>query len=74
VAVKIHVEFFWVVEPRSVVVVNSACIFVFTSPWRQRQHGPLKAWYPTTTLHDEKLDWKFSFITYNFTNTQFVCL
>jgi hypothetical protein len=22
-----------------------------TSPWRWRQHGPLKRWYPTTTLH-----------------------
>jgi hypothetical protein len=22
-----------------------------TSPWRWRQHGPLKHWYPTTTLH-----------------------
>jgi hypothetical protein len=20
-------------------------------PWRWRQHGPLKCWYPTTTLH-----------------------
>jgi len=20
--------------------------------WRCRQHGPLKLWYPTTTLHD----------------------
>jgi hypothetical protein len=22
-----------------------------TSPWRWRQHGPLKCWYPTTILH-----------------------
>jgi hypothetical protein len=22
-----------------------------TSPWRWRQHGPLKRWYPTTELH-----------------------
>jgi hypothetical protein len=23
-----------------------------SSPWRWRQHGPLKRWYPTTTLYD----------------------
>jgi len=21
------------------------------SPWKWRQHGPLKRWYPTTTSH-----------------------
>jgi len=36
-AVKIQGKF-WVVTPCSVVV-----------GWRQ--HGPLKRWYPTTTLH-----------------------
>jgi len=24
----------------------------FTSPWRWKQHGPPKLWYPTTSLHD----------------------
>jgi hypothetical protein len=40
---KFQVEVFWFVMACSVVVV--------TSPWRWRQHGPLKHWYPTTTLH-----------------------
>jgi hypothetical protein len=26
-------------------------IDISTSPWRWRQHGPLKRFYPTTTLH-----------------------
>jgi hypothetical protein len=24
---------------------------IFRVKWRRRQHGPLKRWYPTTTLH-----------------------
>jgi hypothetical protein len=36
---EIQVEVFWVLTPCSV------------DAWRRRQHGPLKRWYPTTTLH-----------------------
>jgi hypothetical protein len=36
---------FWVVMLCSVVVGN----ICFIGPWRQ--HGPLKHWYPATTLH-----------------------
>jgi hypothetical protein len=25
--------------------------YMASQPWRWRQHGPLKRWYPTTTLH-----------------------
>jgi len=35
-------DVFWVMTPCSVVV---------GSPWRGRQHAPLKRWYPTTTPH-----------------------
>jgi len=37
-AMKIQVEVFWVVTPCDIVV-------------GYRQHGRLKRWYPTTTLH-----------------------
>jgi len=40
-------EVFWVMRTCSVVVGYQR----FTGKsWRQRQHGPLKRWYPTTTL------------------------
>jgi len=28
------------------------CASIFRVKWNLRQHGPLKRWYPTTTLHD----------------------
>jgi len=42
-AVRIQVDFFWIVTPRSVVVGcqrfrGPRCL---TSPWRWRYHGPL---------------------------------
>jgi hypothetical protein len=40
VVVMFPVEVFWVVTP-----------FPCCSPWRWRQHGRQKRWYPTTTLH-----------------------
>jgi len=43
---KIQVVVFCVVTPCS-AVVGYHC----TSHWRWRQYGPLKHWYPTTTLH-----------------------
>jgi len=47
VAVKIQIEVFWVVTPCHVVVGYRPFVYIF----RQRQHGPPKRWYPTTTLH-----------------------
>jgi hypothetical protein len=48
-----QVDVFWVMTPRSVVVVSS--------PWRWRQHGPPKRWYLTTTLHGVTTEtWNFS--------------
>jgi hypothetical protein len=50
--VRIQVRVFWVVMPCSVVVeyqsVRGPCCL--TSSWGWRQRGPLKRWYPTTTL------------------------
>jgi len=54
-AVKIQVEFFWIVTPCSAVVGYLSVCFIpspVTSPWRWMQHGPLKHLYLTTTLHD----------------------
>jgi hypothetical protein len=33
------------------VVRNQRFRSPFSSPWRWSRHGPLKRWYPTTTLH-----------------------
>jgi len=42
---KIQIEVFWFVTPRSVMVGNQR------SPWRWKQHIPVKRWYLTTKLH-----------------------
>jgi len=39
-AVKREFVVFWIVAPCSVML----------QPWRWRQHGPPKRWYPTTTV------------------------
>jgi len=44
--VNIQIKVFWVVTPYSVVGYQR-----LRGPWRWRQHGPLKRWYPTTALH-----------------------
>jgi hypothetical protein len=44
---KFETEVFWVVTPCGVVVGHQRY-----SPWRWRQHGPLKHWYSITKLHD----------------------
>jgi len=43
---KIQVEVFWVVMLRSVTAEHH-----FEGPWCLYLHGPLKCWYPTTTLY-----------------------
>jgi len=43
------VQFLWVMMPCSVMVGYQR---FRVSPWRWRWYGPLKRWYPTTTLHD----------------------
>jgi len=49
----IQVEVVWVLTLCSVVEeyhhFRGPCCL--TSPWRWRQHGPLKHWYPTVTLY-----------------------
>jgi len=60
-SVTIQVVVFWVVMPCSVVVGyhcfgRPCCLHFkgedsFISLWNQRQHGPLKCLYPTTSLH-----------------------
>jgi hypothetical protein len=32
--------------------VNFIFLYKFPSPWRWKQHGPLKRWYTATTLYD----------------------
>jgi hypothetical protein len=49
-ALRIQVEVFWDVTPFSVAVGFHAA-FIFGSPWRWRQHGLPKLWYPNTKLH-----------------------
>jgi len=43
----------WVVTPWSIVVGyhHSEGVCCLTSPWRWRQHGPPKLWYPTAIPH-----------------------
>jgi hypothetical protein len=54
-AVVVSSRGLWAVTQCSVVVgyqrseVHAASIF--RAKWRWRQHGPLKRWYPTATLH-----------------------
>jgi hypothetical protein len=50
---SIQVDVFWDVTPCSVVVGYQRFrgTFCLDRHWRRRQHGPLKRWYPTTTLH-----------------------
>jgi len=43
-AVTFHVEFFWIVTLCTAMVG-------YPWPWRWRQHGALKRWYPTTAPH-----------------------
>jgi hypothetical protein len=45
-AVIFQAEIVWDVTPCSSEVHATSI-----SPWRWRQHGPLKRWHPTTTLH-----------------------
>jgi hypothetical protein len=56
---NLDVVFCWRMEQFILMIRCLKLIFVDTSflpilatpPWRWRQHGPLKRWYPTTTLH-----------------------
>jgi len=56
-AVIFHFALFWVVTPCIGVVGYqrfrcSCCLYLqFTSPWRWKQYGPPKRWYPATALH-----------------------
>jgi hypothetical protein len=43
-----HVEVLWVVTPCSVLVGYHR---IRGPRWRWRQHGPLKFWYPATSVH-----------------------
>jgi hypothetical protein len=64
--VTFQVEVFWVVMPCSVVVGyqrfgGQCCLYLQGEDSSQegrrwRQQGPLKCWYPTTTLHGLKME------------------
>jgi len=49
--VKSQVDVFLVATPYSVLVGYQHLRGEVTSPRRWMQHGPLKRWYPTTTLY-----------------------
>jgi hypothetical protein len=48
-----QVEVFWLVTRYPHLQGETLVSYHNTSPWRWGQHGPLKLWYPTTTLHPE---------------------
>jgi len=62
-AVMFQVEVFWIVMPCGVMVryQHFRSMLPPSSSCRWRWHGPLKHWYPTTTLHSittQKMTWK----------------
>jgi len=57
----IHFQVFWVVMPCSVVVDTKFQRSVLSF----RQHGPLKSWYPITTLHSATAQKTSTFIVSN---------
>jgi hypothetical protein len=51
-------------ELLSPALLRYDAVLWWSEPWRWRQHGPLKLWYPTTTLHglttQKTLTWIFT--------------